>query len=184
MHLALVEQARQGDAEAFDALARLVGDRCMAIAQRILRDPDMADEAVQASLIAAWRDLRTLRDAARFETWLHRILARECYAEARRRRRWSKEVPMAPIDTHRDPRDVLAVHDRDELERAFRRLTPEQRAVLVFRHYLDLPEAEVADHLGIPVGTVKSRLHHATAAMRASLEADARNPSMTVERPA
>ena len=184
MHEALVERSRQGDAEAFDALARLVGDRCMAIAQRILRDADLAEEAVQASLITAWRDIRTLREPDRFEPWLHRILTRACYVEARRRRRLSTEIRFLPANPHRDSHDVLTVDDRDELERAFRRLTMEQRAVLVFRHYLDLPVAEVADHLGIPAGTVKSRLHHATAALRASVEADSRNPVAGMKRPA
>jgi RNA polymerase sigma-70 factor (ECF subfamily) len=74
------------------------------------------------------------------------------------------------------------VDDRDQLERALRRLTVEQRAVLVFHHYLGLSIAEVADRIGIPVGTAKSRLHHATSALRASLEADARTPSSSQER--
>ena len=182
MHRALVDRAKRGDAEAFDALARMVGDRCMAIAYRILRDADLAEDAVQAALITAWRELRTLRDPDRFEPWLHRILTNECYAEARRRRRWSADRPARAVDGPREPADILTVNDRDQLERAFRRLTLEQRAVLVFHHYLGLPLSEVADRLGIPVGTAKSRLHHATAALRASLEADARTPSVSEER--
>ena len=182
MHRALVDRAKQGDGEAFDALARVVGDRCMAIACRILRDSDLAEDAVQAALITAWRELRTLRDPDRFEPWLHRILTNECYAEARRRRRWSADIRILPIADQRDSDEVLSVHDRDQLERAFRRLTLEQRAVLVFHHYLELTLADVADRLGIPVGTAKSRLHHATAALRASLEADARTPSISQER--
>jgi RNA polymerase sigma-70 factor, ECF subfamily len=179
----LVHRAQRGDAEAFDALARLVGDRCMAIAVRILRDADLADDAVQTALISAWRELRSLRDASRFEPWLHRILTNECYAEARRRTRRPVAIRVLP-DRSGDAGDQLAVHDRDQLERAFRRLTLEQRAVLVFHHYLDLPVVEVADRLGIPVGTAKSRLHHAMTALRASLEADARAPSSSQERPA
>lgn len=182
MHGALVDRAKRGDGEAFDALARTVGDRCMAIAYRILRDADLADDAVQAALITAWRELRTLRDPDRFEPWLHRILANECYAEARRRRRWSVDIRILPVDRGHDSGGILTVNDRDQLDRAFRRLTLEQRAVLVFRHYLDLSLIEVADRLGIPVGTAKSRLHHATAALRASLEADARTPSVSQER--
>ena len=182
MHRALVDRAKQGDAEAFDALARTVGDRCMAIAYRILRDADMAEDAVQAALITAWRELRTLRDPDRFEPWLHRILTNECYAEARRRTRWSADIRVLPVDREQGTGGILTVNDRDQLDRAFRRLTLEQRAVLVFRHYLDLTLAEVADRLGIPVGTAKSRLHHATAALRASLEADARTPSVSQER--
>jgi RNA polymerase sigma-70 factor (ECF subfamily) len=179
---ALVHRAKRGDREAFDALARLVGDRCMAIACRILRDPGLAEDAVQTALITAWRDLRTLRDAGRFEPWLHRILTNECYAEARRRTRRTADIRVLPVERS-DESGPLGVHDRDELERAFRRLTLEQRAVLVFHHYLDLSTAEVADRLGIPIGTVKSRLHYATTALRASLEADARTPA-SQERPA
>ena len=176
MHKALVERAKRGDREAFDALARLVGDRCMAIAFRILRDADRADDAVQAALITAWRQLRSLRDPDAFEPWLHRILTHECYAEARRRTRWIANIRVLQVEETRDAADILTVNDRDQLERAFRRLTLEQRAVLVFHHYVGLPLAEVAERLGIPLGTAKSRLHHATAALRASLEADARTP--------
>jgi RNA polymerase sigma factor (sigma-70 family) len=163
----------QGDVEAFDALARLVGDACMAIAFRILRDADQADDAVQAALIAAWRDIRTLRDPERFEQWLHRILINKCYAEVRQRRRHSANVRL--LNSHDgEARDIVSIHDRDQLERGFRRLTLEQRTVLVFHHYLGLTHEQVADRLGIPIGTVKSRIYHATAALRASLEADAR----------
>ena len=98
MHRELVDQAKRGDEEAFDALARLVGDRCMAIACRILRDAHLAEDAVQSALVAAWRELRTLRDPDRFEPWLHRILTNECYAEARRRTRWSADIRLLPVD--------------------------------------------------------------------------------------
>lgn len=172
----LVDQARRGDEEAFDALARTVGDRCMAIAVRILRDAHLAEDAVQSALVVAWRELRTLRDPDRFEPWLHRILTNECYAEARRRTRWSANIRVLPVEESAEPAGILTVIDRDQLERAFRRLTLEQRAILVFHHYVGLPLPDVADRLGIPLGTAKSRLHHATAALRASLDADARVP--------
>lgn len=177
MHKALIERAKLGDRDAFDDLARSAGDRCMAIACRILRDTDLAQDAVQASLITAWRELRSLRDADRWEPWLHRILVNACYAEARRRRRWSSAIRMLPVEVASGRDEILTVHDRDQLERAFRRLTVEQRAVLVLHHYVGLPVPEVADRLGIPLGTAKSRIHHATIALRASLEADARVPS-------
>lgn len=177
MHDELVDRAKRGDEEAFDALARLVGDRCMAIATRILRDVGLAEDAVQSALTVAWRDLRTLRDSSRFEPWLHRILTHECYAEARRRTRWSPDIRLLPVGGPAESDAVLTVNDRDQLERAFRRLTLEQRAVLVFHYYLDLPLREVAERLGVPFGTAKSRLHYASAALRASLEADARIPT-------
>jgi RNA polymerase sigma-70 factor (ECF subfamily) len=156
----------------------------MAIACRILRDTDQAQDAVQAALITAWRELRTLRDPERFEPWLHRILTNECYAEARRRRRWSAAIRVVPFAETSVPGGILTIDDRDQLERAFRRLTLEQRAILVFHHYLGLPLPEVADRLDIPIGTAKSRLHYATSALRASLEADARMTSLSQERPA
>lgn len=182
MHRELVDLANLGDEEAFDALARLVGDKCMAIAFRILRDADLAEDAAQAALITAWRELRTLRGPDRFEPWLHRILTNECYAEARRRSRWSMDIRLLPTPVAYDPGGILRVDDRDQLERALRRLTLEQRAVLVFRHYLDLSLPEVAERLGIPLGTAKSRLHYATTALRASLAADDRTAPSAQER--
>jgi RNA polymerase sigma-70 factor (ECF subfamily) len=173
---ALVDRAKRGDAEAFDALARLVGDDCMAIAFRILRDADQADDAVQSALIIAWRELRTLRDPDRFEAWMHRILINECFIEARRRRRWSANLHLLPPPGD-DASDLITVNDRDQLERAFRRLTLEQSSVLVLHYYVGLTAEQVAGRLGIPVGTVKSRIHHATDVLRASLEADARTPA-------
>lgn len=172
-----VDRAKRGDEEAFDALARMVGDRCMAIASWILRDVDLAEDAVQAALVRAWRELRTLRDADRFEAWLHKILTNECYAEARRRTRWSANIRVLPVPDSVSTGGILSVNDRDQLERAFRRLTLEQRSVLVFHHYLDLSLPEVAARLGIPLGTAKSRLRLATAALRASLDADDRSTS-------
>jgi len=182
VHRELVDRAKQGDEEAFDALARQVGDRCMGIAHRILRDAHLAEDAVQAALVVAWRELRTLRDPDLFEPWLHRILTNQCYAEARRRTRWSGDIRLLSIDGSAQEQGILTVNDRDQLERAFRRLTLEQRAVIVFHHYLDLPLPDVAARLGIPLGTAKSRLHHARAALRASLEADSRTTSNSQER--
>jgi RNA polymerase sigma-70 factor (ECF subfamily) len=160
----------------------MVGDRCLAIAVRILRDIDLAEDAVQAALITAWTDLRTLRDPTRFEPWLHRILTNACYAEARRRKRWSEGLRILPVAGAYGPDEYLTVDDRDLLERAFRRLTVEQRAVLVFHHYLGLSISEVAARTGLPDGTAKSRLHHATRALRASVEADARSTADSQER--
>jgi RNA polymerase sigma-70 factor (ECF subfamily) len=179
---ALVDKARQGDEEAFAALVRAVGDRCIYIAHRILRDADLAEDAVQTALVTAWKDLPSLRDPDRFEPWLNRIVVNACYAEARRGRRWAANVVLLETDTLDDRDEYLTVHDRDQLDRGFRRLPPEQRAVLVFHVALGLTMPEVADHLGIPLGTAKSRLFYATAAIRAALQADARIPSNDQER--
>ena len=182
MHAELVEQAKRGDREAFDSLARLTGDRCMAIAFRILRDFDLADDAVQSALLTAWREIRALRDPEAFEPWLHRILTNACYAEARHRRRWTEGGQLLSLEPVHGPDEYLAVDNRDQLERAFRRLTVQQRAVLVFHHYLGLALPEVAARIGIPLGTVKSRMHHAKRALRASLEAEARTSGASEER--
>ena len=169
----LVEAARSGDEEAFGALARGSADRLFTIAHRILRDVDRAEDAVQQTLVAAWRELPGLRDVDRFDAWIHRLLIRACYAEMRRSRRWSANVRVLTTDpATRDT--TLDVVVRDTLDRGFRRLPLDQRVVLVLHHYLGWPLNEVADTLGIPLGTAKSRLHYATSALRAALEADAR----------
>ena len=177
----LVIQARLGDEEAFGALVRALGDRCIFVAHRILRDAALAEDAVQVALIQAWRELPGLRDVDRFEAWLHRILVNACYAEARRSRRSSANIVLLETDGPAVADAYLSVHDRDQLDRGFRRLPPEQRAILVFRYALGLTVPEVADHLGIPLGTAKSRLSYAIAAIRAALEADARTASIEQE---
>ena len=118
MQATLVDQARRGDAEAFDSLARMVGDRCMAIAFRILRDADLAEDAVQTAFITAWRELRSLRNPDLFEPWLHRILTHACYAEARHRTRWAAGIRLLPVDPVHGLDNTLTVDDRDQLERA------------------------------------------------------------------
>ena len=178
----LVDRARQGDEEAFGALVGEVGDRCIFIAHRILRDANLAEDAVQTALVQVWRELPALRDPDRFEAWLHRILVNACYAEARRSRQFSAGVVLLETDAPTATDEFLSVHDRDQLDRGFRRLPPEQRAVLVFHHALGLTLPEVAEHLGIPLGTAKSRLSYATAAIRAALEADARTPNLDQEQ--
>ena len=171
---ALVDLARRGDEDAFAELARAVGDRLMAIAYRILRDVDRAEDAVQQALVTAWCELPTLRDDDRFEAWIRRILIHACYAEARRRRRWAANIRVLPTDGPAGLDDTAAVIERDRLERGFRRLSPEQSAIFVLHHYVGLALPEIAAELGIPLGTVKSRLHYATDALRAALDADAR----------
>ena len=171
----LVEAARNGDREAYADLIRVRGDRLFAIAQRILRDVDRTEDAVQDALVIAWRDLPGLRDPDRFDAWLRRLLVRSCIVEAQRERRLSATIRILPTELPSGTDDYLSVVDRDELDRGFRRLPAEQRAILVLRHFDGLETTEIADALGIPSGTVRSRLHHAHRAMRAALEADARS---------
>ena len=179
MQRALVDLARRGDEEAFADLARAVGDRLMGIAFRILRDADRAEDAVQQTLMTAWRELPTLRDDDRFDAWLRRILVHACYAEARRRRSWVANIRVLPTDRPAGGDDMASVVEWDRLERGFRRLSPQQSAIFVLHHYVGLTLPEVADELGVPLGTVKSRLYYATQALRAALDADARTATST-----
>jgi RNA polymerase sigma-70 factor (ECF subfamily) len=163
------------DREAFGELARLSIDKLYAVARLIIHDPDRAQDATQEALILAWRDIAALRDPDRFEAWLRRLLVNACYREARREsRRLRLEVPVTPIGLGVSDASA-AVADRDQLERGFRHLEPDQRALLVLHYHLGLPLQETADALVLPIGTVKSRLHRSTQTLRASLDADARN---------
>jgi RNA polymerase sigma-70 factor (ECF subfamily) len=170
----LVVRAQHGDEEAFASLAVAAGDRLHAVAHRILRDIELAEDATQQALLTVWRDLPQLRDPARFDAWSYRLLVRACYAEARRTRRWAPNLRLVPADEPAAADGTSSVADRDQLERGFRRLSIEHRAVVVLHHYLDMPLDEVAETLGVPVGTVRSRLHHAMRGLRAALDADAR----------
>ena len=172
MRSRLVELAREGDDVAFTQLVDLEGDLCYAIAYRILRDVERAQDAVQQAFLLAWRDLPRLRDPERFGPWLHRLLVNACYEELRRHRRWSTRIRALPIDGPSGPDPIVSIDDRDQLDRAFGRLTPEHRAVFVLHHHAGHTLAEIADVVGVPVGTVKSRLHHATRSMRAAIVAD------------
>jgi RNA polymerase sigma-70 factor (ECF subfamily) len=168
----LVERAAQGDRDAFGELAERAIDRLYRVAYRIARDPEVARDATQQALLEAWRDLASLRDPDRWEAWTYRLLVHACYRESRRERRLAGNVRLLPIDRATIPDTTLSVADRDQLERAFRRLSAEQRAVVVLRHYAGMPLTEVAETLGIPAGTARSRLHNATRRLRAALEAD------------
>ena len=170
----LLAAAQHGDEAAFVDLIRARSNRLFAIAQRILRDIDRAEDALQDALVIAWRDLRGLRDPDRFDAWLTRLLVNVCIAQATRERRRTANLRVLPVDGPAAPDEFLSIADRDLLERGFRRLPPDQRATLVLHHYLGFEPAESAETLGIPAGTARSRLHHAHRAMRAALEADAR----------
>ena len=169
----LVERAQRGDHDAFAALAGAALPRLDAAARMIVRDAELARDVVQETLLRAWRDLPGLRDPDRFDAWLHRLLTNAAIGETRRRRRRVVEVDLIPIDAP-IPDSSLGLADHDEIAQAFGRIAPELRAVIVLCYYLDLPAAEAAAALGVPVGTVKSRLHRAVDAMRAELDAVAR----------
>ena len=165
----LVVRAQSGDREAFEALATAAYERMYGIARRILRDSHSAEDAVQETLIRSWRDMRSLRDPDRFDAWLHRLLVHACHDQSRSRRRFAVEVREIDVDRPDPSDDYALVAQRDELERAFLKLPVEHRAVIVLTHYVGLPATEVSVVLGIPVGTVYSRLHYGVRSMRTAL---------------
>ena len=172
MDRALVEEARRGDRDAFAVLVHQVSDTLYAVAVRILRDPGLAEDALQNALVLAWRRIPKLRDPDRFEAWIHRILVHACYDESKRARPWIAAIRVLPANGASTPDDSDRIADREELERAFDRLTLEQRAVFVLHHYLGLPLVEIAELLEIPAGTARSRLHYALVGLLDALTAD------------
>lgn len=168
----LVERARRGDHDAFAELARASVVRLDQAARLILRDPDLARDAVQDALIRAWRDLPGLRDPDRFDAWLRRLTVNACLDQVRRRRRRIVEVELLPGHgpAVADPSSAQA--DREQVDQALKSLEERDRAVVVLHYFLGMPLSEVATCLGIPIGTVKSRLHRALGDMRVAIDAE------------
>ncbi len=161
-----------------DALARRIEqglDRGFRLARAILGDEQEAEDALQEACLAAWRRGDSLRDPDRFEPWFERIVVNECRDRLRGRRRgqvraialegaWRSDGEgLAP-----DPADRDAARD---LDRAFDALDPDHRIVVLLRYWQDLTVDDIAERVGVPAGTVKSRLHYALRALRAGLEA-------------
>lgn len=181
MERELILRAQGGDHDAFSVLVERSVAPLHRVARLILRDDERASDALQDAFLRAWLDIRAVRDPDRFEAWLYRLLVRSCYREAdRMRRRRFHEIRVEAIDVAVRPSGPDIVQ-RDFLERGFRALSAEHRAVLVVRHYLGLSDGEAADALGIPVGTYKSRLNRAAHALRAALEAQDRAPGAIAE---
>jgi RNA polymerase sigma-70 factor (ECF subfamily) len=168
VHRDLVERARHGDRESFSVLADASMARLLNLAQLMLTDGDLAEDAVQEALIVAWRDLRALRDPDRFDAWLNRILMNRCRDLLRSRRR-SREIA---IDEASLPQALTTegALDISALTAAFERLDIAQRQLLVLHHLHHEPLAQIARRLGIPLGTAKSRLHAARKALERALE--------------
>jgi RNA polymerase sigma-70 factor (ECF subfamily) len=178
----LVERAQRGDVDAFAQLTQSAMDRLFTTARLILRDDGLAQDAVQEALLRAWLNLRALRDPDRFGAWLHRSLVNACYrAAARHRQRGIVEIKamsVAPSPRLDLQEDAVA---RDRLDRGFRQLSTDQRTALVLHHYCGLSLSETAEVMGVPVGTVQSRIHRALRAMRAALDADDRPTTLATE---
>jgi RNA polymerase sigma factor (sigma-70 family) len=182
----LVESAEQGDHDAFAVLARGALARLDAAARLILRDPELARDAVQEAMIKAWRDLPGLRDPERFDAWLYRLTVRSCIDAARHRRRRVIEVELQPFDGPTIGDASAHIADRDLLDRALRSLEPVARSAIVMHYYLGMSVPDVAEALGIPLGTAKSRLSRSLAQMRsvAGVEGSAALPRDEAATPA
>jgi RNA polymerase sigma-70 factor, ECF subfamily len=181
---ALVRRARTGDAAAFGVLVDSRIDRCYRLAWTILSNDADAADATQEALVSAWRQLPRLRDPASFDGWLNRIVANAAL-KARRHRARLREVSVRPAspgdqlpqrEPPQDPRTRTAMDEfveNDAIARAFERLRPQDRMILVLHHVEERPVAEIARSLGIPVGTAKWRLHAARTALEKAMEAEA-----------
>jgi RNA polymerase sigma-70 factor (ECF subfamily) len=168
----LIERAARGDHEAFGVLLGGRLARLDTAARLILRDAELARDAVQEGVLRAWRNLPGLRDPARFDAWLHRLIVNACLDLTRQRRRRVPEITLSPLHDAPIADASSMVADADHMDRLLRAIDPEQRAVVVLHYYLDLSLPEVASALGIPVGTAKSRLGRALAALRIRVTED------------
>jgi RNA polymerase sigma-70 factor, ECF subfamily len=174
----LVEGARDGDRVAFDALVRRKVDVVYRTSLAILGREADADDATQETFLAAWRKLPSLRDPERFDAWLGRITVNACRLTLRRRRGVreisSDEMEGGEARVHgAGPELAESTADLDAFDRAFERLAVDDRALLLFHHRDELALGEIAARLGIPVGTVKSRLHRARQALERALTIEA-----------
>src|SRR5262245_14965076 len=160
----LVERAQRGDHDAFAELARAAVVRLDGTARLIVRDPELARDAVQDALIRAWRDLPGLREPERFDAWLHRLTVNACLDLTRKRKRRPIEVELTPINDPALDDHVGGIADRDQVDGVLRRLDHQRRAIVVLHYFVGLPLPEVAGALGIPIGTVQSRLDAACGA--------------------
>jgi RNA polymerase sigma-70 factor (ECF subfamily) len=176
----LVERAKTGDHEAFGSLVELTSEHAYRIARAILGNDEDAWDATQDAFVRAWRELPTLRDPERFDVWLRAITVNGCRQAMRgRRRRLVREIAVAdPSEAVPAPGLVNGPDEEvalaDALERALERLDANERAILVLHHLEHLPVDVVAATLGIPVGTVKSRLFAARHALERALEVELR----------
>ena len=163
------QQARTLDA--FEALSDRCLDDSYRLASVVLRDPTEAEDVVHDAVLLGWRKFDSLRDPARFDAWFGRIVLNLCRDRLRARRRGRvREAQLGDVLELGRRDDFGMVADRDALTVAFPKLDPELQLVVALRFYRDLPLEAISELLGIPLGTVKSRLHTALKRLRAELE--------------
>jgi RNA polymerase sigma-70 factor (ECF subfamily) len=179
MDTQLVVRAQGGDHDAFTEIATALYNRLYRVALNLVSDAALAEDATQHTIIEMWRNLPKLREPQKLEPWAHRIVVNACRREGRNARRWMQAIVRVPEEDPTANHGFASVAHRDQLERGFRRLPMEQREVVVLHHYAAMPLKEVAQVLGIPTGTVSSRLSRAMSALRAALEADDRPTQIT-----
>ena len=156
-------------AQAFLRLADGHLNAAYRLARAILRDPTDAQDATHDAFEQAWRKWPTLRDTASFEPWFDRILVNTCRDRLRSGRRQIVDISVQVVTSPKDP--FAQSHDRDVLANAISALPPEHRIVVALRYFRDLPVEEIATSLGIPTGTVHSRLHYALKRLHVSIDA-------------
>ena len=171
----LIECARAGDVAAFEALIAPRVDGLFRTAWAIVGNEADARDATQEACLSAWRHLPRLRDADRFDAWLGRVLVNSCRMQLRKRGR-IREIPMSDGLDQPGPAssDPAFMGDVDTVARAFDRLDPDARSILVLHHLRHEPVARIAESLGVPVGTVKWRLHAARAQLERALRRERR----------
>jgi RNA polymerase sigma-70 factor (ECF subfamily) len=177
---ALVERAKRGDHDAFAVLVDGIASRQLGAARLIVRDLELAHDATQDALVRAWRDLPGLREPDRFDAWLHRLTVNACLDLLRRRRRRATEIQIEDLDLAGPSDPAAGIADRDALDQALARLDVDARAVVVLHYYLGLPISEVAVALGIPAGTVKSRLNRSLTSMRTEISGARRSAAASI----
>lgn len=178
----LLAAAQRGDDEAFGKLVRPFIDPAYRLALRMLNDAAEAEDAVQDALYNAWRALPRFRGEAKFSTWLYRIVWRQCVDRSRRVKPLALDEDMVQIDQRHDPAGRFETAEtRSEIEQALRRLSMPYRTVLTLFYIEDLPIKEIAEIVGLPVGTVKTHLHRARKELRKQLQPAAAADESTVQ---
>ncbi|MBF2029351.1 MAG: sigma-70 family RNA polymerase sigma factor [Oscillatoriales cyanobacterium C42_A2020_001] len=169
----LVQQSLQGDTQSFRSLYRRHQQRVRAILYQLC-DGSVLDDLVQEVFLRAWRGLPKFRQSAKFSTWLYRIAWNVAadYRQAAAKGRSQLQRLTTHTSTQQDAPDVMHLHYQDLVQRGLEHLSFDHRTVLVLHDLEEVPQKDIAEILEIPLGTVKSRLFHARAAMRQFLETE------------